>query len=219
MGLGRHRLVSQWSGEDIPARSRPGGRTGEAAGGSASRGHKHRRRKRRGRLVAVALLLPVLVVCVLTARLFIWPDQGMPDRVSAIVMLNGPGDRLETAENLAWEHRASFVVISRGSQYWGHGSNCFPAIPHVTVICFDPNPATTQGEAEFVGRLARKYGWTSVALVTVTPQDTRARLRLERCLSGPVYAVTTSLPLTSWPYEIAYEWGATVKALVFQRGC
>jgi len=32
-----------------------------------------------------------------TARLFIWPDRGMPAHVSAIVMLNGPGDRLDTA--------------------------------------------------------------------------------------------------------------------------
>ena len=87
------------------------------------------------------------------------------------------------------------------------------------VICFDPNPATTKGEAEFVGRLAKKYRWRSLVLVAVTPQDTRARLRLERCFAGPVYAVTVSPALTAWPYEIAYEWAATVKALVFQRGC
>ena len=134
-------------------------------------------------------------------------------------MLNGPGDRLDTALDLAWQHRAPFVVISRGSQYWGHGSICAPAIPHVKVICFDPSPATTRGEAEFVGRLARKYRWTSVVLVTTVPQDTRARLRVERCFTGRVYVVTTSLPLSTWPYEIAYEWGATVKALVFQRSC
>jgi hypothetical protein len=55
----------------------------------------------------------------------------------------------------------------------------------VHVICFDPNPATTTGEAEFVGRLARKYHWQSIALVTITPQDSRARLRVERCFKGP----------------------------------
>jgi uncharacterized SAM-binding protein YcdF (DUF218 family) len=87
------------------------------------------------------------------------------------------------------------------------------------VICFEPNPATTQGEAEFAGRLARLYHWKTIALVTTTPQDTRARLRLERCFSGKIYVVTASLPKLDWPYELAYEWGATLKAFFVQRAC
>jgi hypothetical protein len=58
-----------------------------------------------------------------------------------------------------------------------------------------------------------------VALVTITPQDTRARLRVERCFAGPVYVMTAPMSLSGWPSQIAYEWGAFVKALVFQRGC
>ena len=174
------------------------------------------RRSRHWRLVAVAVIIAVAAA---TMRLFIWPDQGMPTHVSAIVMLNGPGDRLNTALDLAWEHRAPFVVISRGSPAFGHGGDCAPSTPHVTVICFDPNPSTTKGEAEFAGRLARKYHWQSVALVTITPQDSRARLRVERCFTGPVYVVTAPLPWWDWPYQIAYEWGATVKAYIFQRSC
>jgi len=64
------------------------------------------------------LVLGAIVLGVATARLFIWPDRGMPAHVSAIVMLNGRGDRLDTALDLAWQHRAPFVVISRGSSYW-----------------------------------------------------------------------------------------------------
>ena len=171
------------------------------------------------RKVAAVLALGVIAAGAATARLFIWPDRGMPARVSAIVMLNGPGDRLNTALDLAWQHRAPFVVISRGSPYWGHGSICAPQIPRVKVICFDPSPANTRGEAEFVGRLARKYHWQSVALVTATPQDTRGRLRVERCFAGPVYVMTAPLSLSAWPGQIAYEWGALVKALIFQRSC
>jgi hypothetical protein len=176
------------------------------------------RRNGRRRL-AITVVIVVIAICPSTARLFIWPDQGMPTQVSAIVMLNGTGDRLDTALRLAWQHRAPFVVISRGSPVYGHGSVCAPAIPGVKVICFDPSPSTTRGEAEFVGRLARQYHWRSVVLVTTTPQDSRARLRVERCFAGPVYVVTAALPWSSWPYEIVYEWGATVKALVFQRSC
>jgi uncharacterized SAM-binding protein YcdF (DUF218 family) len=89
----------------------------------------------------------------------------------------------------------------------------------VRLVCFHPSPATTQGEAEFAGRLAHRYHWRSVAVVTITPHASRARLRVERCFAGQVYVVSTPLPLADWPYQIAYEWAATVKALVLQRGC
>ena len=143
----------------------------------------------------------------------------MPAHVDAIVMMNGSGGRLDAILRLGWEQRAPVLVISRGSPYWGHGSICAPKMPRVTVICFDPDPATTQGEAEFAGRLARRYHWRSITLLTTTPQDTRARLRLERCFSGDVYVVTALLPIQDWPYELVYEWGATVKALFLQRAC
>ena len=52
------------------------------------------RRVMRRRLLAVTLVTCITVVSAATARLFIWPDRGMPTYVSAIVMLNGPGDRL-----------------------------------------------------------------------------------------------------------------------------
>jgi hypothetical protein len=61
------------------------------------------------------LALGVIVLSAATARLFVWPDRGMPARVSAIVMLNGPGNRLGAALDLAWQYRAPFLVISRGS--------------------------------------------------------------------------------------------------------
>jgi uncharacterized SAM-binding protein YcdF (DUF218 family) len=111
------------------------------------------------------------------------------------------------------------AVISRGTPQWVTGGNCAPQIPGVRVICFSPDPATTQGEAEFAGRLARRYHWHSLVLVTTTPQDTRARLRMERCFPGSIYVMTAPLRAYDWPYALAYEWGATIKALVLQRSC
>lgn len=174
---------------------------------------------KRWRITAKAAVFILTGFVVLTARLFVWPEQGMPAHVDAIAMLNGPGSRLNTILRLGWEHRAPVLVISRGSPYWAHGSICAPKIPHVTVICFGPDPATTQGETEFVGRLARHYHWRSITLVTTRPQDTRARLRMERCFSGDVYVVTAPLPTQEWPYALIYEWGATIKALFLQRTC
>jgi len=165
----------------------------------------------------VALAAVIIALSVLTARLFVWPAQGMPAQVSAIVMLAGPGDRLPVALQLAREHRAPVLVVSRG--WKGYGGPCPPPVPGVQLICFDPDPGTTKGEAEALGRLAKKYGWTSVVLVATRTQDTRARIIAERCYSGATYVFTAPLPTSSWPYEIIYGWGALLKALVVDRSC
>jgi hypothetical protein len=176
------------------------------------------RLRMRWRKALIVLAVLFVTFWALTARLFIWPAQGMPPRVSAIVMLDGPGgNSLNVAVRLAAQHRAPFLVISRGTV--ASHDPCPRRPQGVTLICFNPVPATTQGEAEFVGRLARKYHWQSVAVVAITPQVSRARLRVERCLAGQVYVVTAPIRPSAWPYEIAYEWAALVKALVVQRGC
>ncbi len=159
----------------------------------------------------------LIIFCAVTARLYIWPASGMPASVSAVVMLAGPGDRLELALRLARERRARFLVVSRGNE--GYGGPCPRPVPRVRLICFDPRPASTRGEAEYVGRLARRYHWRSVALVTAAVQDSRARQRVERCFAGPVYVVTVGLPWASWPGQIAYEWAATIKMAIWQRDC
>ena len=171
----------------------------------------------RWRRVLAVLAAVVLAFVVSTARLFVWPAQGMPARVSAIVMPAGPGDRLGVALSLARQHRAPVLVVSQGQH--GYGGPCPAATPGVQLICFEPDPGNTRGEAEFVGRLAKKDHWTSVVLVTSRAQDTRARVVVGRCFSGSVYVVTGSLPLSAWPYQIAYEWGALFKALVVYRSC
>jgi uncharacterized SAM-binding protein YcdF (DUF218 family) len=156
--------------------------------------------------------------CAATARLFIWPAQGAPARVSAIIVLGGQGNRLGKGLELAHEGRAPVLVISQGLPFPVPSSLC----AHTQAfkgICFQPEPETTQGEAEYVGRLARQYHWSSVVLVTTPDQDTRARVRFQRCFAGQVYVVAAPLPAYSWPYEIAYQWAALFKALVLQRSC
>jgi hypothetical protein len=132
-------------------------------------------------------------------------------------MLAGPGPRLDEAVRLARQDKAGVLVVSRGNQ--GYGGPCPKPVPGVRLICFDPDPASTRGEAEFVGRLARISGWRTIVLVTATPQDSRARVRVGRCFSGKVFVVTVGLPISLWPGEIAYEWGALIKSLVWQRSC
>jgi hypothetical protein len=180
-------------------------------------GRRRPLRRRRARWILAAVAAVVVVALGLTARLFVWPDRGMPATVSAIVSLDRPGGTPAPAVQLAQHRHARFLVVSLGRP--GSSYGCPSPVRGVTLICFNPDPATTQGEAEFVGRLAAKYHWRSVALVTITPQDTRARLRMERCFAGPVYTVGTPISLLSWPYQVVYEWGALTKALTTQRGC
>jgi hypothetical protein len=92
-------------------------------------------------------------------------------------------------------------------------------VPGVKLICFDPDPGTTRGEAEFIGKLSRQYHWRSLVLVTINGQDTRARILVGRCFTGSIYAVTAAVPMSNWPYQIAYGWGALVKALTLHRAC
>ena len=158
-----------------------------------------------------------LVIAAATARLFVWPEQGMPARADAILMLNSPGDPAGAALRLARHHRAGVLIISQGTRASHYA--CPRSVPGVRLICFHPSPATTQGEAEFAGRLAHRNHWRSVVVVTIRSQASRARLRMERCFAGQVYVVTAPLRLADWPYQIAYEWAATVKALALQRGC
>jgi hypothetical protein len=185
--------------------------------------HAPRRRKRRMAVIGTITAV-VLAFCGLTARLFIFPASGMPAHVDAIVMMAGPGNRYSTALNLADQHRALVLVISTGNDHGPGGPSgpagpCGPPVPGVRVICFNPSPDTTQGEAEYAARLARQYHWHSIALVTITSQDSRARLRMERCYSGHVYVMPAPIRLRLWPYELAYEWGATIKALTISRSC
>ena len=128
---------------------------------------------RRWRTVVLAVAAIVVLFLAATARLFVSPDRGMPPTVSAIVSLDVPDGAVAAAVRLA-EQQAPYLVVSLGRPQSSYG--CPAPVAGVRLICFNPAPPTTQGEAEFVGRLARTYHWRSIAVVTITPQDTRARL-------------------------------------------
>jgi uncharacterized SAM-binding protein YcdF (DUF218 family) len=173
-----------------------------------------RKWRRRAGVFAAGLLV---VLAASTARVLVWPAQGAPAHVDAIVMLAGPGDRLPAALALAKEGRARVLVISRGT--FGYSGPCPPPTPGVRTICFDPVPGNTRGEAEYASALARRNGWHSILLVTSRPQAVRAQLIFGRCFSGQVYVSTAPFSAGNWPYQIAYGWGALAKAVFVDRSC
>lgn len=171
-------------------------------------------RRRWQRVLAVSAVL-VVGFATVTMRLLIWPIQGVPAKASAIVLFAGPGDRMPVALRLAEEHKAPVLVVSQG--HLGYGGPCPPATPGVRTICFEPNPGDTRGEAEYVGQLAKRYGWSSLILVVTPMQAVRAQLIVARCFSGPTYVATASVG--DWPYQVAYGWAALVKAVFTHRSC
>ena len=197
----------------------PGGKRGQtfppALSRSASRFKWPRIKLKRRTIVALIILL--IAFCAVTARLFVFPATGMPARVDAIVVPGGSGDRIGAAVNLAKQGRGRYLVISEGL-YIPPGL-CGSWVGGVQVICFNPIPGTTQGEAEETARLAKQYGFRSIVVVTTPDQTWRTELRFRRCFSGKVYAVTTPLPMHMWPLMIAYQWAASIKAEVVNRGC
>jgi uncharacterized SAM-binding protein YcdF (DUF218 family) len=169
-------------------------------------------------VLAATLLTLIVLFCGLTVRLFVLPTTGMPARVNAIVVLGGPGDRLSLGLQLAQQGHAPYLLLSNGLPFVPPAL-CEPQRRSFTVVCWNPSPLNTKGEAEFVGRMARQHHWTSVVLVTTPDQAWRAALYVRRCYTGKIYSVTTPLDRTQWPYKIAYQWGATIKAETLQRGC
>ena len=87
------------------------------------------------------------------------------------------------------------------------------------LVCFQPDPADTRGEAEYIGRLAVREHWGSLVVVATPEQDIRARLIVGRCYPGTLFVVTAPVPWQQLPYQVAYGWAALVKALVLQRSC
>lgn len=181
---------------------------------------RRRRRPRLRRLIACATLLIALLVVVLlvaSAVLFVWPATDNPRRVDAIVSLNGRDEasRERLAIHLAESGYARVVLFSLGNS----GATRCPRVPRIRVVCFVAEPPRTAGEVEFAAKFARRHGWHSLMLVPIRPQVTRARMLMKRCFSGQITIVAASVPLTQLPYEVIYEWGALVKALVIDRRC
>ena len=174
---------------------------------------------RRGVRVFLATVSVLLVAfCTASALLFVFPTMGAPSRVDAIVVLGGSGDRLDLGMQLALDGRSPYLVVSLGLP-WLPAGLCTQDVGSAKVICFQPNPDTTQGEAEGASRIARQYGWSSLLLVTTRDQVWRAHLRFQRCYAGKIYSVGSRVPLSQWPEAIYHQWGGTILAELLQRSC
>ena len=174
---------------------------------------------RRPARFALALSLSLLVALVaFSCVLFVWPTADRPEHVDGVLSLNGPNEDLREARALALV-RGGYAPVLLFSQ--GHYAlEPCPKVPHVTVVCFLPKPARTVGEITFAVRYAARHNWHSIMVVAARTQATRARLLMARCFKGHAVIVPAARPpVIDLLPQVAYEWGALVKALVIDPGC
>lgn len=171
--------------------------------------------RRRWLNIVVAVL--VVAAGLVEIRLYVVPASDGARPADAVVVLGGQAyqDRLRTADAMLKKYPGSVVVVSIPS-----GIPCPTQPPGASaILCFSPNPSTTQGEARTAAKLATQYGWKSMEVVTTADQVWRARLRFSRCWSGNITMVRSDSSIYLRMRAVPYETAATIKAETLQRGC
>ncbi len=175
------------------------------------------------RKVAVAVVALGVVIALAGLPVYVFPVVAdSPRAVDVIMVLGGRQDgREDHAISLAEKGLAPVVLVS---DPYGRPDSYMEAIcdrPHtVRVICFDPEPRTTRGEARYLRDEAERNHWTSAMVVTFAPHISRADYIVRRCFTGDLvtaeYASDLSVPY--WAYMYAYQTVGFVRA-VAQSGC
>ena len=115
--------------------------------------------------MAIGVLSVVVLMVAASVILIQFPVTDEPTAVDAIVVLGEPDDySMGEAERLVRDGISDELVIS--TPFGEPGDICRNPPTGLTVTCFVPDPLTTRGEAQEIGRLAKQRGWTAIAVVT-----------------------------------------------------
>ena len=177
------------------------------------------RTRRSMRRAGIASLGGLLVWALVGLPFFVFPSTDpVPARADVVLVLGPPvHERVEVAERLLAEHRVGTALVSVPYDRVPPETAALCARPDV--ICFDPDPRTTRGEARALRRFAAEHGWRSAVVTSMPAHLTRARAIVGRCFSGRIAMVPDAEgPFGGWPYQYAYQTAATVKSW-FLPGC
>lgn len=192
------------------------------------------RARRRARAPAAAVLGAALVWLLVCWAVLQHPRVDAPAPSDALFVL-GPHDpvRMAEAARLMEAGTAPVLVVATPQPRSGYSSEALRFMREKAfcpgggdaggrgagergyeVVCFEPDPSTTQGEAMALRELAGDRGWNHVSVLTYRQHVPRARLLLGRCYSGRLDAL--SFDYSFGPrqvlYQFLYQSGGFVKA-------
>jgi uncharacterized SAM-binding protein YcdF (DUF218 family) len=176
-------------------------------------------------LIALGVLVLAWIGACLV--LFVWPPAraGAPARADAVIVLaGGLNARLDPALALMRRRVAPVLVVSgafHGTRWKKARQLCTGGYRPLRyrVLCLEPTPYSTQGEARMIARVATAHGWRHVVVVTSTFHVTRAHVLVRRCWHGGLSFVGTHTPWWRLPEEWVAETGKLVVQLAIRRGC
>lgn len=116
--------------------------------------------------------------------------QGDPPHHSQVIYLLG-GEKYgpEMGFRMLDEGRGEVLVLN-----WvgDRVPECTTGYRGHRVLCVEPHPATTQGEAMLLPELMEANNWDSVTVATWPAHLPRTRMLFERCYSGAMQFATTA---------------------------
>jgi uncharacterized SAM-binding protein YcdF (DUF218 family) len=155
---------------------------------------------------------------------YVRPQIDSLRHADAILVLGGEGwDRYPFGIELGKQGWAPTVVLSwphEPKDWWVAQQCATPQHPNFNVQCFTPDPPTTKGEAQELRRLAARYAWRTVIVVTFKPHISRARFILEQCFDGNLVMVASPAHISAarWAFEYVYQTAGYLRAAL-QPGC
>lgn len=171
--------------------------------------------------VVVAGVVAVLAVAAAGTlfKLFVFPTATPVQRPQAVVVLGGLDgtSRLQRGIEVVQDNPGSVLMLSLP----GVGQQC-PAFLDTAVaqhVCFVPDPASTQGEAQAATAYARQQGWSTIDVVVTADQVLRAQDRFDRCWEGSLGIVEAPTDRQAVVKMIPYQLAAVLKSLVVTPGC
>jgi hypothetical protein len=147
--------------------------------------------------------------------------------VGPLLVLGGVDAKLERAVELARDGSVSTLVVSDPYLRDDGTGECRSEVDDylrslgameadypADVVCFYPDPVTTQGEAMYLRQIGAERGWTSATVLAYSPHVERARVLLDRCWDGELAVTAVDQPMNTRQAigTYFYQSGAMVKA-------
>ena len=174
--------------------------------------------------VGSAVLLGAVIACGLGIWLFLLrPEDPLPDRADAVVVLAGSPARLPVGLDLIATGIARTLVVSEASKSSDEERYALcngPKPRRYTLICRRASPFSTRGEAELIGRLAEQNRWRNLVVVTSRYHLFRAERLIRRCTDAAVSMRATDGD--SWWQKaraIPLEYVKLARSETVQRDC